>query len=137
MQKALDNYLALLELGFWPGKFISLYHRPPRSKEQLGHPEQEVIDTYLRAADAAGRGTARRKSVRRYKGRNEQGYQIAKRGLDLPMPPDALFVEPWIYETGLLDEVRRQRLLDRPQQGRCLDASLRILATWGNSQAAR
>ncbi|MGO8866344.1 MAG: glycosyltransferase [Alphaproteobacteria bacterium] len=130
-EKALENYLLCAELGFSQQEvFISLYGAA-QMKEQLGHPDQEVIDTYLRAADAlptraeAVHGASR---FCRYKGRNEEGYQIAKRGLDIPMPSGALFVEPWIYETGLLDEFAVNAYWSGHNRD-CLDACLRILAT--------
>jgi hypothetical protein len=127
----MEHYLARAELGFWHEEvFVSLYS-VAQLKEQLGHPDQEVIDAYLRAADAlptraeALHGASR---LCRNKGRNEEGYQLAKRGLEIPMPSDALFVEPWIYETGLLDEFA----VNAYWTGRyrdCLDASLKILET--------
>ena len=123
--------MARAELGFWQDEvFISLYC-VAQLKEQLDHPDQEVIDAYLRATDAlptraeALHGASR---LCRNKGRNEEGYEFAKRGLEIPMPSDALFVEPWIYETGLLDELA----VNAYWSGRyrdCLDASLKILET--------
>jgi Glycosyl transferase family 2 len=131
LESALEHYLARAELGFWQEEvFISLYCAA-QLKEQLGHPDQEVIDAYLRATDAlptraeALHGASR---LCRHKGRNEEGYQLAKRGLEIPMPFDALFVEPGIYETGLLDEFA----INAYWSGRyrdCLDASLKILET--------
>ena len=44
------------------------------------------------------------------------------------MPSDALFVEPWIYETGLLDELSVNAYWSGHNQD-CLAASLKILAT--------
>jgi hypothetical protein len=38
----------------------------------------------------------------RIKGRYEQGLAVAQRGLARPDPADALFGQPWVYETGLL-----------------------------------
>ena len=128
---AIEHYLARAELGFWQEEvFISLYCAA-QLKEQLGHPDQEVIDTYLRAADAlptraeALHGASR---LCRHKGRNEEGYKFAKRGLDIPIPSDALFVEPWIYDIGLLDEFAVNAYWSGHYQD-CLDASLKILAT--------
>jgi hypothetical protein len=129
--KALENYLVRAELGFWQEEvFISLY-RAAQMKEQLAHPDQAVIDAYLRAADALPtRAEALHGASRfcRHKGRSEEGYQIAKRGLDLAMPSDALFVESWIYETGLLDEFAVNAYWSGHNRD-CLDASLKILAT--------
>ena len=130
-ESAMEHYLARAELGFWQDEvFVSLYC-VAQLKEQLDHPDQEVIDAYLRATDAlptraeALHGASR---LCRNKGRNEEGYEFAKRGLEIPMPSDALFVEPWIYETGLLDEFA----VNAYWSGRyrdCLDASLKILET--------
>ena len=130
-ESALEHYLARAELGFWQEEvFISLYSAA-QLKEQLGHSDQEVIDAYLRATDAlptraeALHGASR---LCRNKGRNEEGYELAKRGLEILMPSDALFVEPWIYETGLLDELA----VNAYWSGRyrdCIDASLKILET--------
>jgi hypothetical protein len=130
-ERALEHYLTRAELGFWQEEiFISLYSAA-QMKEQIGYPDQEVIDAYLRAADALPtRAEALHGASRfcRQKGLNEEGYQIAKRGLEIPVPSDGLFVEPWIYETGLLDELA----VNAYWSGRnwdCLDASLKILET--------
>ena len=132
LDKALEHYLARAELGFWQEEvFISLYSAA-RLKERLGHPGQDVIDAYLRAADAAPtRVEALHGASRfcRYQKRYEEGYRIAKRGLKVPMPTSSsLFVEPWIYETGLLDELS----INAYWAGRnwdSLDACLKLLAT--------
>jgi glycosyltransferase involved in cell wall biosynthesis len=136
-QNAVEHYLARAELGFWQEEvFISLYCAA-QLMEQLGHPDQDVVDAYLRATDALPtRAEALHGASQfcRNKGRNEEGYQLAKRGLEIPMPPNALFVEPWIYETGLLDEFA----VNAYWSGRyrdCLDASLKILAA-GNLSGA-
>lgn len=128
-EKALEHYLARGKMGYWHEEaFMALLHAA-RIKESLGHPEQEVIDTYLRAAEKAPtRVEALHGASRfcRYKGRNEEGYQIAKRGADLAMPTAGLFIEPWIYETGLLDELAVNAYWSgHPRES--LDATLRIL----------
>jgi len=130
-EQALENYLRRADLGFWQEEvFVSLYEAA-KLKEALAHPEQDIIDTYLRASDALPtRAEALHGAARfcRYKGRNAEGYEIARRGLDLPLRTDALFVEPWIYETGLLDEYAINAYWSGHYH-ECLDASLKILAT--------
>ena len=77
-------------------------------KETLKRPAEEVIAAYLRANDAVPtRAEALHGASRfcRYEGRNEEGYQYAKRGLEVPLPTGGLFVENWIYDYGLLDEL--------------------------------
>jgi tetratricopeptide (TPR) repeat protein len=129
---ALEHYLARAELGFWQEEvFVSLYCAA-RMKEQLGHPVEDVIAAYLRAANTlptraeALHGASR---LCRQKKRYEEGYRIAKRGLEIPTPSsDALFVEPWIYETGLLDEFSVNAYWSGHNHD-CLDASLKLLGT--------
>ena len=129
-EKSLEKYLARAELGFWQEEvFVSLL-QAARLKEQLGYPDAEVIDAYLRAADACPtRAEALHGASRfcRYKGRMEEGYQIAKRGLNIAIPSGALFVEPWIYDYGLRDEFA----VNAYWTGRyreCLETCLKILA---------
>ncbi|HLJ22087.1 MAG TPA: glycosyltransferase [Stellaceae bacterium] len=129
--KALEHYLARAALGFWQEEiFVSLYCAA-QLKEQLGHPEQEVIDAYLGAAQAlptraeALHGASRFcRQTKRY----EEGYRLARRGLEIPMPPDALFVEPWIYEIGLLDEFSVNAYWSGHYRD-CLEANLKLLAS--------
>ncbi|MEA2981203.1 MAG: hypothetical protein QOF09_3026 [Alphaproteobacteria bacterium] len=130
--RALEHYLARAELGFWQEEvFISLYCAA-QMKESLGHSGPEVIAAYLRAADAQpSRAEALHGASRFCRQRNlhEDGYRFAKRGLDISMPSsEALFVEPWIYEIGLLDEFS----INAYWSGRnrdSLDASLKLLGT--------
>jgi glycosyltransferase involved in cell wall biosynthesis/GR25 family glycosyltransferase involved in LPS biosynthesis len=106
-EPALQAYLRRAELGYWQEEvFISLY-QAAKLTEELGRDPDEVIQAYLRAADAApGRAEALHGAARfcRIQGRNQQGCEIARRGLQIPLPADALFVEPWIYHYGLKDE---------------------------------
>ena len=73
----------------------------------MGRPLDEVIATYLRAADVmpsraeALHGASR---LSRENNRFAEGYELASRGLKIPLPVGGLFVEPWIYDYGLLDE---------------------------------
>ena len=96
-EKALEHYLARSDLGFWQEEvFISLY-RAAQMKEHLGHPDQQVIDAYLRAADALPtRAEALHGASRfcRYIERFEEGYQLAKRGLDIPCRPTRCLLNP-------------------------------------------
>ena len=131
LELELKHYLLRAELGFWQEDvFISLY-RAAQLKEQLDHPDEDVIQTCLRAADALPtrvetlHGASR---FCRHKARYKEGYRIAKRGLGKTIPPDALFVEPAAYEFGLLDEYAVKAYWSGHYR-HSLDASLGILAT--------
>jgi Glycosyl transferase family 2 len=138
-EKALANYLIRAGLGFWQEEiFISLYSAA-QLKEQLGHPEEEVIATFLEATDAMpSRAEALHGASRfcRLKERYEEGYRLAKRGLGIPMPRDALFVEPWIYENGLMDELAVNAYWSGRNRD-SLDACLRILSDGRHNDTAR
>lgn len=130
-EKSLEHYLARAELGFWQEEvYISLYNAA-QLMDQLGHPDQAVVAAYLRASDALptrSEALYRASRLCREKGRFEEGYQIAKRGLAIQFPSSALFVESWIYKTGLLDEFSVNAYWSGHYRD-CLDASLTILAS--------
>ena len=129
--KAIENYLERAEMNFWQEEvFVSLYNAAQMT-EQLGYPDHEVIDTYVRASDAVPTRAEALHGVSRFhrlKGQNEEGFQLARRGLAIPLSSDALFAEPWIYETGLLDELAVNGYWSKHYR-ESLDASLKLLAS--------
>ena len=107
-QKALDKYLARAELGSWQDEvFVSLLNAA-RLKEQLEHSEGDIIDTYMRASNAVSTRVEALHGASRFcrlKNWFEEGYQIANRGTNIEARNGGLFVESWIYQYGLLDEL--------------------------------
>jgi hypothetical protein len=107
-ERALTSYLERAELGFWDEEvFLSLYYAA-KMKETLKHPESEIIQTYLRAHQVCPRRAEALHGAARYcriSGNHEQGYALAKQALFQPCPDGGLFVERWIYDHGLLDEL--------------------------------
>ncbi len=104
---AIVAYLRRAELGYWDQEVFCSLYQAAKQKDELGHDRDEVIALYLRASDATPvRAEALHGASRacRLAGRNQEGCEIAKRGLALTAPMDGLFVEPWIYDYGLLDE---------------------------------
>jgi tetratricopeptide (TPR) repeat protein len=130
-EEARANYLARSEMGYWQEEvFVSLY-QAAKLTEQLSQDPDEIIEAYERASRArpsrieALHGAAK---YCRHLGRHQQGYEIAKRGLQTPLPADALFVEPWIYHYGLRDEFAVNAYwAGHPMEA--LDANLRLLAS--------
>jgi glycosyltransferase involved in cell wall biosynthesis len=105
--RALELYLARADMGFWQEEvFYSLY-QVARLKEDLGHPDRDVIAAFARAASSqASRAEALHGAARfcRQKGLYQQAYEFAGRGLSIQPPANGLFVETWVYEYGLKDE---------------------------------
>ncbi len=106
-QEALAAYQQRAKLGGWDQEvFVSVY-RSANLKADLGFDDEDVIATYLQAhAICKTRAEALYGASRfcRIKERFQQGYDLAKRALQIRRPGDALFSEDWIYDYGLLDE---------------------------------
>jgi glycosyltransferase involved in cell wall biosynthesis len=105
---ALKAYRERARLGHYHQEvFLSLLNAA-RLKEQLEYSSDEVIAAYVEAAASCPtRAEALHGAARfcREKGIHERGYHFAKQGLANPYPNEALFVQDWIYEYGLLDEL--------------------------------
>jgi tetratricopeptide (TPR) repeat protein len=128
-EKALAYFLQRAELGYWFEEvFMSLYSAG-KAQQAMGRPFEEVIATYARACDAA---PARAEALHaascfcRINNKFADAYNYACRGLMIPVPIHGLFVETWIYEYGLLDELAANALqLERYED--CIDACDRLL----------
>ena len=128
-EKALVNYQKRVGLGFWAEEVFESLYEAAKLQEALKLPAEEVIATYLKAAEAVPtRAEALHGASRfcRLNGRNAEGYRYAKRGLEIPLPAGGLFVESWIYEYGLRDEFAINAYWSGHYR-ESLDACLRLL----------
>lgn len=107
-EQALAAYLARGELGYWAEEvFVSLLWAG-RLMLELGRPAESVLETYEQAsATCPWRAEALHDASKLcfQAGRNEAGYAFAKRGAGLALPASGLFVERWVYEYGMLDQL--------------------------------
>lgn len=130
-EKALRHYLERARLGGWQEEvFVSLY-QAARLKEQLGHPDGEVLAAYGAATAALPTRAEAIHAVARFCRRRKlyaQGFEIARSGLGMAAPQSALFAEPAVYITGLLDEFAVNAYWTG-HHAECLDACLKLLAT--------
>ena len=107
---------------------MSLYSAAQLQRE-IGKPLEEVIGTYLRASDVAPHRAEALHAASRLCRENKkfaEGYEFASRGLSIPSPVGGLFVELWIYEYGLLDELSVNAYWTERYQD-CLEACERLL----------
>lgn len=129
--RALEAYRRRAEQGLWQQEvFVSLL-RAARLMEELGYPDDQVIEAYLEAHRAdRERAEPLHDAARlcRNRQRFRQGYDIAKRGVNLKAPAEALFVERWIYDYGLLDELAVNAYWIG-KYDECLRTCRRVLAT--------
>lgn len=129
--RALEHYAAWAASGGpeREERFICLY-RAAQIKSELGFSAADVVDTYVRATEifpsrAEGLHGASRHC--RYNHMSREGFELALRAVEIPMPHSALFPEPWIYEYGILDELAINAYWCG-HYWECADASLKILS---------
>ena len=129
--QAIAHYLQRSVMGGWQDEVYYSLYEVGRLKQRLELPDDEVLAAYEAASQAMpSRIEALHDASRlcRLKGRYQQGYEIAKRGLGKPYAQDTLFGRPWMYETGLLDEFAVNAYWTG-HYAESLDACLRILDT--------
>jgi glycosyltransferase involved in cell wall biosynthesis len=128
--KALPYFLKRAELGYWIDEvFISLYNAG-QAQQAMRRSVDEVIATYLRASDAAPHRAETLHAASRFCRENNrfaEGYEYARRGLNIPRPDNGLFVENWIYDYGLLDELAVNAYWTE-RYSECLEACTRLLS---------
>jgi glycosyltransferase involved in cell wall biosynthesis/LPS sulfotransferase NodH len=128
-EKALENYLKRAELGYWLDEvFMSLFN-VAQLKQALGRSFSDVVAAYERATEAAAhRAEALHGASRFCREANKftEGFEYARRGLQIARPPGGLFVQNWVYDYGLLDEFAVNAYwIER--YGDCLQACDRLL----------
>lgn len=107
-ERALHYYAMRGDLGFWAEEVYVALYRAAQLKEQLGYPAHDVIAAYLAASCALPSRAEALHGASRFcllTSRAAEGYRIARHALSIAPPASGLFVESWIYETGLLDEL--------------------------------
>src|SRR5271170_6639041 len=130
-EKALENYLKRAELGYWAEEIYIGLLEAGNMMAALDRPFDEVVATYLRAADLVPTRAEALHAVSHYcrdHGKNAEGYEYARRGIDLTLPAGALFAQPWVYDYGLLDEYGVNAYWAGLYR-ESLDACLRLLAS--------
>ena len=130
-EKALRHYLERAGLGGWQEEvFVSLY-QAARLKEQLGHPDEQVLAAYGAATAALPTRAEAIHAAARFCRRKKlyaKGFEIARSGLGMPAPASSLFAEPAVYQTGLLDEFAVNAYWTG-HYAESLDACLKLLET--------
>lgn len=109
LEKAEASYMQRADLGFWNEEIYISLLEAGRLQDILGRDFEEVMQIYARAmitvphrAEAAHAAAL----FCRNRSRHQEGYDIARSALallDAPVP-DGLFMQPWVYHYGLLDE---------------------------------
>lgn len=104
---AIYAYLRRAELGHWDEEVFESLLNAGLLMARQGAPTEAALALFERAtATVPGRVEALDAAARvcRERGAHALGLAAAERGLGLPRPDSGLFLRPWVYETGLLDE---------------------------------
>ena len=128
-EKALDNYLKRATLGYWTEEIFDSLYNAAELLKTMGRPFDEVIAMYLRASDAVTSRAEALHAASRLCRENKKfadGFKYARRGLKIPLPAGGLFVQSWVYDYGLLDELAINAYWTERYQD-CLDACQRLL----------
>ncbi len=107
-RQAIVWYLRRASLGLWAEEVYYSLYQAGLLMSALGHAPEEVLTLWARAtALVPTRAEAAHASARlcRLLGQHQRGFEIASAARDLAPPPEGLFVERWIYEHGLQDEL--------------------------------
>lgn len=105
--EAIENYQKRSLMGGWVEEVYYSLLQIAKLKERLNCNQDEVIQSYKEACSSPTTRAEAHYYGSRYCRINKEykiGYAFAKEGLKIPNPNNSLFGEPWIYETGLLDE---------------------------------
>jgi len=128
--RALENYLKRAQLGYWDEEIYVSLLEAGNLMVDLGRPFDEVVAAYDRAYQTVPSRAEALHAASHYcrnHGKNAEGQEYARRGLDLKPPVGGLFVKPWIYDYGLLDEFAINAYWAGAYR-ESLDASLKLLA---------
>lgn len=129
-EQALEHYLQRADQGYWGEEvYVSLFEAG-NLMAALDRPFEEVVSLFERATQAVPTRAEALHAASLYcrnQGRNAEGQEYARRGLDIA-EPIGLFIQPWVYAYGLLDEFAVNAYWAGAYR-ESLDACLKLLAS--------
>lgn len=105
--KAVKAYEKRIEMGGWPEEVYVAMVNLGHVQWRLDYPEALVLETYRKAYEYRPSRIEAPYYIANYlRVHNKEGeaYPILKLAIDMPVSNDALFVQNWIYDYGLLFE---------------------------------
>lgn len=105
-ENALKYYLIRSKMGFYDQEAYIALLEAIRCYTKIGKPPDLALECFEQATKILPNRAEAHHALSflcRQRGENKFGMEIARCGLDLPMP-GGLFIQPWIYDYGLRDE---------------------------------
>lgn len=106
-EKAIENYQKRIEMGGWDQEVFWSMLQIAILQEILEKPSQVVVEAYHKAykfRPTRAEPLYRLANYYRRKGDYHAGYITARKGIEISESKDALFVEQWIYDHGMMLE---------------------------------
>ncbi|MBZ9993109.1 glycosyltransferase [Mesorhizobium sp. BH1-1-4] len=129
-EKALHHYLKRAEQGYWIEEVYVALFQAGNLMAALERPFEEVLAVWERATRSVPARAEALHAASRYcreRGRFQKGQEYALRSLGIDKPT-GLFIQPWVYDYGLLDEFSVNAYWTGAYQ-ESLDACTKLLAT--------
>jgi len=105
--KALDAYLDRARMNGWQEEVFVSFYRAAQLKALLNYPTYDVIGTFMQAYEVCSHRAESLHGAASYCRSQSlwyQAYLLSRFALGIKQPDTGLFVEPWIYSYGLMDE---------------------------------
>lgn len=106
--EAIKNYRKRTTQGFWDEEIFESYYAMAECYKSLNEKPQIVMTTYLQAFEACPTRAESLYSLSLYcrlKDWFNLSYMYAKMAIQIPYPENGLFVQKWIYDYGIKDEL--------------------------------
>lgn len=130
-RKALKYFLKRTKLGFWTEEIYISFLSAALLMEVLEEPFDNVLAVFDQAIEVNPRRIEARYHASRFcqiRKRYVEGFHYAEAGVELSMPADGLFIQPWMYSYGLQDKLA-VNAFNTGQYRSCLNACIAALGS--------
>ncbi|AYO81006.1 glycosyltransferase [Methylobacterium brachiatum] len=107
LREALHYFLKRTELGFWTEEIYMSFLGAALVMEELNYPFEIIMEAFQNAILTNPARIEAYFYASRYCQINKrfiEGFHISNAGLDLKLPSNGLFLQPWMYSYGLQDK---------------------------------
>lgn len=110
IEKAIEYYLKRVQLGFWSDeRFVAMYQAAALMEQLPTYDEQSIVSAYQQAIEISPHRVEGYHALARFlrlRKRYLDAVKVGMKGLThVGNIPEGLFVETWVYQYGLLDEL--------------------------------